>query len=925
MDEGVPLPYFNHAIVAVESVGEEIKKHGKYILMDPTNETARDLFPTYLSDKSYLVARPEGEKLLTSPIVSVNDNMYKVKSNGTLSPDGAIILESEMSFGGINDIAYRSAFRRRTDRDRREMFQRWMEKISPGAELLSLQISPKELGDTETPLTAKLTVRFPQAVLKGETRTELPLPFMTKSLGIADMLLDENTALETRRFPLVLDTTAGWEEKLTIDFGEELGKVDQIPENVKVGKEKGQYSFIREISVTNGVLRAERKLHVSDVNFDVPSYIQLRENRKATESGERGNPVFANIDNDNADTKILFTKRIVHFKSPKSWVVTNSYEKEILTYKGKKTTAELKFNYNPLVSNYEILEASVLNKNGSVKNVTSREINIMDAPWTGSAPRYPASKIMVVNLPAVEIGSIVRVKTVHTVTNSPIAFSEFNAFGSTVPVGLEEVEFHVPDGMRFKLKGISPEITSSSNGIKCYKWSVKSPERIPDEPSQPALNKWRKNYDVSAADWQETGNEFISALDEAKEKGSQAVEKAARKLTENLDTPEEKITAIRKFIFEKLKSAGPGISALPFNQAFFAPDRALVEGYASSGDRLNIFRTMLEASGFDTTILMAADDAKEEIQKESNRREIPHPISFFSPVIKAVYASRTFWLANENEYTPAMASSKFNASYYNPLEDKFGKVGEITTHSYWLLPWTWFNSSDSAYDFEDGKWRSKSSYENILTVRENGTVDLDIKKRTWGFGVGAYRKTYDTLLPENRSRHFQSLLGAISANATATRELETDTKSYPFVLSFSACIPNYAVVKDNEITLKIPSFSERIFNLGNTMRKSPIKVSGNNQSEESFDIAFPEGYTEIEFIPEEFTLRNPMDKNEVWLEQIVKTNIVNNILHVNIIRKTHQKRAASFDPDFAPYFREWNRKASSPAAKTITIRKRVKK
>ena len=33
------------------------------------------------------------------------------------------------------------------------------------------------------------------------------------------------------------------------------------------------------------------------------------------------------------------------------------------------------------------------------------------------------------------------------------------------------------------------------------------------------FNKWRKNYDVSAADWQETGNEFISALDEAKEKG----------------------------------------------------------------------------------------------------------------------------------------------------------------------------------------------------------------------------------------------------------------------------------------------------------------------------------------------------------------------------------------------------------------------
>lgn len=925
MDEAVPLPYFNHAIVAVESVGEEIKKHGKYILMDPTNETARDLFPTYLSDKSYLVARPEGEKLLTSPIVSVNDNMYKVKSNGTLSPDGAIILESEMSFGGINDIAYRSAFRRRTDRERREMFQRWLEQISPGVELLSLQILPKELADTETALTAKLTARFPQVILKGETRTELPLPFITKSIGIADMLLDENTALETRRFPLVLDTTAGWEEKLTVDLGEELGKVERILEDVKVGKENGGYNFIRSISITNGVLTATRALYVSDVNFNVPNYLELRENRKRTESGERGNPVFANTKNDNANTKILFTKKIVHFQSPKSWVVTNSYAKEILTYRGMKTSAELKFDYNPCVRNYEIIEAVVSNKNGSVKKATSREINIMDAPWAGTAPRYPASKIMVVNLPGVEIGSTIRVTTVETVTNSPIAFSEFNAFGSTVPVDLEEIEFHVPNKMPFKLKGVAPEIIENANGGKCYRWSIKSPERIPDEPSQPGLMAWRKNYNVSAADWEETGREFITALNEAKAKGSDGVEQVAEKLTEKLNTPEEKIAAIRKFIFEKLKLAGPGISTLPFKQAFFAPDQVLSEGYASAGDRLNVFRTMLEASGFDTSVLMATNDSNEALKKESERREIPRPTSFLSPVIRAVYGNQTFWLHNENEYTPAKASSRFNDTYYNPMTDSFGTVGEKTNHSSWILPWKWFASSDCAYNLEGGKWRSKTCREKRLVVRENGTVDLDVTNRIWGASVGEYRKTYEMMLPENRSRHFQSLLGGISANATATRELETDTKGYPFVLSFSACIPNYAVVKDIEITLRLESFSGNIFSIGKTERKSPIKIPGKKPSVESFDVIFPEGYTELEFTPEVFVLHNPMDKKDIWIEQTVQTNIVDNVLHMKVTREIKETRASSFRPDYAPYFREWNRKASSPAVRTITVRKSVKK
>ena len=73
--------------------------------MDPTDENAKDIFPAYLSDKSYIVCRPEGDKLRTSPVPPPERNSLDVESSGTLSGDGSVFLESEVRFSGINDTA----------------------------------------------------------------------------------------------------------------------------------------------------------------------------------------------------------------------------------------------------------------------------------------------------------------------------------------------------------------------------------------------------------------------------------------------------------------------------------------------------------------------------------------------------------------------------------------------------------------------------------------------------------------------------------------------------------------------------------------------------------------------------------------------------------------------------------------------------
>ena len=77
-------PDFNHAIVGVEL------EKGDYVLMDPTDENTRDLLPSYDCDQSYLVCRPEGENLLTSPVSHRRRTSDADQTTGTLTADGRL-------------------------------------------------------------------------------------------------------------------------------------------------------------------------------------------------------------------------------------------------------------------------------------------------------------------------------------------------------------------------------------------------------------------------------------------------------------------------------------------------------------------------------------------------------------------------------------------------------------------------------------------------------------------------------------------------------------------------------------------------------------------------------------------------------------------------------------------------------------------
>ena len=399
MDNEVPTPFFNHAIVAV-------KLDGDYILMDPTDESSRDLCPAYLGDCSYLVAHPSGEGLRTAPVVPPSKNAVTVVGSGRLGKDGSLLADHSILFCGINDNAFRRHLLSLKPEQRRELFERAVEGVSAGAELMRCDIEPKDLQDTTKELKVKLLVKYPEVLLRGETRDELSVPSLSSALGAANWLLSGRTSLESRKYPLKVSSTALADEKMEIDLAGAVGATASMPDDETI---KGGYEFTRTFRRDGDKLVFERRLSIGAVEFSPDEYLSLRESIKRVEASERKNPTFEKDRFANANERIVSSVRTYDFFGDSSWVSTNTVVKEILTYKGKKNAAELKFSYNPSWKTVELVSACVSNRNGQVVFAGPKETSVLDADWVSSAPRYPASKELVVNLPSVEIGSVIAI------------------------------------------------------------------------------------------------------------------------------------------------------------------------------------------------------------------------------------------------------------------------------------------------------------------------------------------------------------------------------------------------------------------------------------------------------------------------------------------------------------------------------------
>ena len=891
LDPEVPQPFFNHAIVAVEeglggSGGLENSKplpnlvqtakrqtSRTYLLMDPTNENAKDLFPAYLGNSSYLVARPEGETLRTSPVEAPERNSLDIATDATLAKDGSLFVENDIRFGGINDVAYRHTLVRRKPEDRVKLFERLVKNVAPGAELVKCEIEPKDMRDTEKPIRVRLASRLPEMTLRGETRDELNVPFFSKGLGIVNFILDGNTSLEKRKYTLSLDTTARVRETVKVDLAGALGAALELPADERV--DEGGFRYGRTFALTNGTLSAERTVAVSAVEFSPDEYLALREEIKRMEAAERKRPAFAADGLAEAHVRLLFDSSETTVLSDSAWVVTNTVVKEVLSYDGKKKSAELKFNFNPTWKNVELVSAVVSNRDGRTYAVSPKEMNVMDCAWAAAAPRYPAGKLLVVNLPSVEIGSVISYTSVITVTNAPAPFYAVYNFDAPEPVDRRMVR------------------------VNDWKRDVRNLRRLPNEPGQPYASLWRDQEIVSFCRFREIDLQ-VGEVDP----------ETVGVLTG--DTRRETcatIKAIRDWMAKNVKVVGPALYDLPFDRQLTPPETVVAERYATRLDYVRTMCALLRGAGCDADVVLGTiNEDDPEIIRNRDKYEKPDVREFASALCRVRVTvggflgffgeTKTYFIGTENEYTPLGATVYVGSDFFDPESAEFGVV---------TVP-------DEALKPFDGA-------STDITVRENGAVDMVVEATKRGPGVGSFRKKYAEMLPEDRSRHHQELLGGIAQAASATGELETDVEGYPARRAFACYVPDYATVGKDTVTIQLPALDCPVPNYTGTVRRSPFAVEAEENESQVVTVRFPEGYTEIEHLPDAFTFADPSDPSRPWLESIVTSEVKDGVVTVKVERRTSKRPYTWHAASLFGLVRDWRRIGTSRSNRTISVRK----
>ena len=876
MDNEVPLPYFNHAITGVRAPGSKEADKAGYILMDPTDESSRDIMPAYLGDRSYLVATPFGETLHLSSVPPARANSLDVESEGTIEKDGSLLVKSVVRFRGLNDNAYRHGLLKMTAENRRRFFERAVKGASSSAELISAELKPDDLRKTEEELSVELLFRINEAVLKGKSREELTVPALSRILGVANWAFDGSTSLLKRRFPLVISSTSRTTERIKIKLGDSIGETVALPEDISID---GAYSFSRKTSVKDGVYTMERVLSVNEVEFSPAEYAKLLDSLKTVEAAERQRAVFAKSRYADAHVRYREIAAFVNVTSPKSWVVTNIVEKEILTYDGKKKSAELKFSYNPTWKNIEVVSATVMKADGSVASVSDREKSVLDAGWASSAPRYPATKELIVNLPSVEIGSVIKYVTVTTVTNAPAPFYATWNFDSTEPIDLMRVDYRDWKGGRFVR-------------------TEKNLKRLPSEPMMAPASFWRDMKTVALGD-------FTSAADNL-EKGIDVESDAfGGELASAKSADEEKIETVRNWMAKYIRISGPSLYETPLSFQTTPVDTVLKERYASRFDYIRTMCALMKGAGLDADIVFAANDFTDAEETRINDiLEYPNIGKYSIPVCRVRVKSgaflgmggtvREYFIGTENEYTPVTASSVSKSTYLDidseiPVDQK-----------------ACIASDEDALS---------SRY--TIYVRENGAVDIEYEQETMGASVGAFRKIYSEMLPEDRSRHFQKMLGALAQAATATRELVTDLKNAK--LSFSAFIPDYATKAGDTMTVTLPEIGFSLSSLTGSVRETPIFISGNKIAQRiEVKVVFPEGYTEIEHLPE------TLNEYGYHIDAGSVTKDSKGRLAVTVSEWTDPRRSKMYAKRDFVSLKDFSRVASSRANRTIIVRRKAR-
>ncbi len=245
LDKEIPVPYFNHAIVAVIPKGDR-----KIIFLDPTSETSRQFLPDYEQDSSCLLAMPTGSNLILTPVKDPDRNLFFMKIKSTINDFGQFESEIKIVTSQFIDTAFRSILMPRSKDDQERFLKRFLLKRRPDLEIKELKWTNPS--DTKRPFEIYYKVYSERFILP--TGFIYPISF-SKNLGLLDSWLISKGSTLKRKFPLKLKYTFKTvvEEDLELDVDYKSVRLPRFKEIKNRFMDYGTY-----LSLTKNGLKIRR-------------------------------------------------------------------------------------------------------------------------------------------------------------------------------------------------------------------------------------------------------------------------------------------------------------------------------------------------------------------------------------------------------------------------------------------------------------------------------------------------------------------------------------------------------------------------------------------------------------------------------------------------------------------------------------------
>jgi transglutaminase-like putative cysteine protease len=839
-DAEVPDPDFNHAIVSVQL------EKGDYLLMDPTDENTRALLPTGDCDQSFLVCRPEGEALKISPVQPAEEHLMRVMTTGTLTAAGSLEAKSDLYFDGVNDDEYRNAFAKMKTDDQRRFFERNLKRSLPGARLRSLKLTPADMLDMTSALHAELEYSVDGMTAVGHGTAIVSLPWIGKDFGIVNFILN-GAGLDKRKYPMQTYVACGLAEGISLKLSGGFGKTVSLPTYASI--DDPSVSFQEQVTARNGELTGSRELTLKVVEFPPAQYATLKQTLKSLEYDQRKAPIMAVADTAPAaapdqsvdaalppvqsNAEILESHKELEVSDAHTSTLKMNFSKRILTYAGKIRESEVKVAYNPACQMARLTRGVVTSKSGERQEISAGEINVMDAGWNASAKRYTGEKILVANLPGVEIGSVIEVGIEITTTNEPF-ISGFESF--QLPDDLEHKSFTLtaPSGLEIHqivsgAAGPIKAVHSEEGGKQTFGWQADHVQALPQESQLPPEWVYDSGVSYFVGDMSAYLKEVNETMLNRSEQCSNATARAVQ-LAGQAHGKLEALTALRDFVAKSIRLAGPSFTELPLSE-LSAADTTLADGYSHAADRAILLHAMLSAAGFQPDFVLASD--LPPIAGITNvALAFPLPRSFDYPLVRVSVEGVTYYLNDTDQYAK-LGSTDFDGRMGLVLS---AQISEIIR---------------AAPDCEN-----KVQTDYSLAPDNTGRTRMSVTRRYYGADYNEKKRYFSELPPEERERYFQQTVSGLAQGARAVGDLTTRFDTYPGVEQFTADVDNYSVLDGNYFYFDLP-FNPSLFPAGADRRALPLFISRPSDYAVRTEIDLPPGFRHVVMAPGSETLDAP--------------------------------------------------------------------